>query len=68
MSLQGGFGIRVDVWDDDSSNFLGIGSEDDLVDKFQTSYGMAANRDAASATAYRFRLRGRRSSMGIIIR
>ncbi|KXJ19856.1 hypothetical protein AC249_AIPGENE19683 [Exaiptasia diaphana] len=31
--LDKSFGLKVKVWDDDSGNFLGIGSRDDLVDQ-----------------------------------
>ena len=51
-TFQEAFSIGLDVWDDDSGNFLKIGHADDLVDVMSTNVGnVPAQKDLQSAVA-----------------
>ena len=48
--FQEAFAIALDVYDDDSGNFLGIGKADDLVDITSSNIGnVPAQKDLQSA-------------------
>lgn len=50
--FQEAFAIGLDVWDDDSGNFLKIGHADDLVDTMSSNVGnVPAQKDLQSAVA-----------------
>ena len=66
--LKGAFGLVTHVWDDDSNNILGIGGEDDRVDIYRMNVHVAAGRSERNAVERRFYARGRRSSLGFLVR
>lgn len=50
--FQEAFSIGLEVWDDDSGNFLSIGHADDLVDVMNSNIGnVPAQKDLQSAVA-----------------
>ena len=68
LNHQGAFGLRIDVWDDDGGNWLGIGGETDLADKYVTDIFIPAGRSSNQVELRSPRLQGRRSSMGLYVR
>ena len=50
--FQEAFAIGLDVWDDDSGNFLSIGHADDLIDTLSSNIvNVPAQKDLQSAVA-----------------